>query len=77
MVLTGIFHDGNSEIVLVFQHDNARCHVARVCPYHRICRQLQLNIDVMNSVDVFTPVKIARKHYRSCTTKPTARSRSF
>ena len=56
--------------VCVFQHDNARCHVARVCQdflnqnhirvllgrhYHRICHQL--NIYGMNSVDVFATLK--------------------
>ena len=65
----------------IFQNNNARCHVARVCQdflnqnrirvlpwpvlspgYH------QLNINGMNSVDVFATVKIQRKHYRSCVT---------
>ena len=32
--------------------------------YHRICQQL--NMYGMNSVDVFTTVKIHQKHYRSC-----------
>ena len=56
----------------VFQHDNARCHVARVYQdfhgryYHRICHQL--NIYGMNSIDVFATVSIQRKHYRSCVT---------
>ena len=54
----------------VFQHDNSRCQVARVCQdflnqnyivifigrhYNRIC--YQLNIYGMNSVDVFATVK--------------------
>ena len=34
--------------------------------YHRICHQL--NIYGMNSVDMFSLVKIHRKHYRSCVT---------
>ena len=66
----------------VFQHDNARCHMARVCQdflnqnhiralpwpalYHRICHQL--NIYRMNSVDVFAIVKIQQNHYRGCVT---------
>ena len=65
----------------VFQHDNARSHMARVVKifwtritsmfflgrhYHRICHQL--NIDGMNSVDVFATVIIHRKHHRSCMT---------
>ena len=63
----------------VFQHDNARCHVTRVCPDFRnqnhihvlpgiwICHQL--NIYGMNSVDVFATIKIHRKHYMSCVTR--------
>ena len=65
----------------IFQHDNARCHVARVCQdflnqnhivfflcrhYHRICHQL--NIYEMNSIDVFATFKIRREHYKSCVT---------
>ena len=65
----------------VFQHDNTRCHVARVCQdflnqnhirvllgrhYHRICHQL--NIYGMTSVDVFAIINIHRKHYRTCVT---------
>jgi hypothetical protein len=62
----------------VFQHDNARCHVTRVCPDFLnqnhihvlpgiwICHQF--NIYGMNSVDVFATIKIYRKHYRSCVT---------
>ena len=34
--------------------------------YHQICHKL--NIDWMNSVDVFVTVKSHRKHYRSCVT---------
>ena len=63
----------------IFQNNNAGCHVARVCQdflnqnhillgrhYHLVCHQL--NINGMNSVDVFATVKIQRKHYRSCVT---------
>ena len=65
----------------VFQHDNARCHVARVCqdflnqnhipvlPWPTLSPDLSpiaLHIYGMNSVDVFTTVKIPRKYYRSC-----------
>ena len=65
----------------VFQHDNARCHVARVCqdflnqnhihvlPWPALSPDLsQSNIYGMNSVDVFATVKIHQKHYRSCVT---------
>ena len=60
----------------VFQRDNARCQVARVCQdslnqnlgrhYHRLCHPL--SIYGMNSVDVSATVTTHRKHYRSCVT---------
>ena len=59
----------------VFQHENARCHVARICQVFLDQNHIrvlhgrhnhQLNIYGMNSVDVFATVRIHRKQYRSC-----------
>ena len=73
-----LFHLRKRNFDHVFQHDNARCHVTRVCPDFLnqnhihvlpgiwICHQF--NIYGMNSVDVFATIKIYRKHYRICVT---------
>jgi hypothetical protein len=65
----------------VFQHDHARCQVARICQdflnqnhirvlpgrhYHRICHQL--NIYGMNSAEVLAIVNVHLKHYKNCVT---------
>jgi hypothetical protein len=68
----------------IFQHDNARCHVALVCQdflnQNHICvlpwPALSLDLspiehlwdELCSTVDVFATVKIHRKHYRSCVT---------